>query len=311
MKKFHLLLIALAIVSLGGLGWLGWRGYDAGRVPLVPRVQHVDKASTTASKEDPPTNIANDPLKIFQKAFWASPTPEDEILHAERREWMDSDNVQKWQWFLVVKPSPALLKRLRDDNTFGLIQVSEADLPSDAPEWFACNKDEGSVLKAPQGNLQLIFSKDKHTLYATDCGLGLRPGAPQPVKPPAPPASHPKVPGLLPSIHPPIPEPPDTPDTPEPPDTPDTPEPPETPAPAAVPEAPAAPETPAAPEAPAAPETPAAPEMPAAPADGNASVPPVREDGASRLSAHESTGWKPVGQDRQDACPPTLPNFPQ
>jgi hypothetical protein len=33
-------------------------------------------------------------------------------------------------------------------------------------------------------------------------------------------------------------------------------------------------------------------------------VPPVMEDSASRLSAKETTGWKPVGHDRQDACPP-------
>jgi len=31
---------------------------------------------------------------------------------------------------------------------------------------------------------------------------------------------------------------------------------------------------------------------------------PVREDSASSLSAHETTGWKPVVQDRQDAYPP-------
>ena len=31
---------------------------------------------------------------------------------------------------------------------------------------------------------------------------------------------------------------------------------------------------------------------------------PVRADRASRLSANEPTGWKPVGQDRRDACPP-------
>ena len=31
---------------------------------------------------------------------------------------------------------------------------------------------------------------------------------------------------------------------------------------------------------------------------------PVREDSASRLCAHETTGWKPGGQDRRDACPP-------
>ena len=34
---------------------------------------------------------------------------------------------------------------------------------------------------------------------------------------------------------------------------------------------------------------------------------PVMEDSASRLSANESTGWKPVFQDRQDACPPAKP----
>ena len=33
-------------------------------------------------------------------------------------------------------------------------------------------------------------------------------------------------------------------------------------------------------------------------------VPPVTEDSASRLSAHETTGWKPVVHDRQDAYPP-------
>jgi len=31
---------------------------------------------------------------------------------------------------------------------------------------------------------------------------------------------------------------------------------------------------------------------------------PVRADSASRLSAYEATGWKPVGQDRRDAYPP-------
>ena len=31
---------------------------------------------------------------------------------------------------------------------------------------------------------------------------------------------------------------------------------------------------------------------------------PVREDSASRLSANETTGWKPVVHDRLDAYPP-------
>lgn len=29
----------------------------------------------------------------------------------------------KWQWFIVVQPSPELVKYLRDDNAFGLVSV--------------------------------------------------------------------------------------------------------------------------------------------------------------------------------------------
>ena len=38
--------------------------------------------------------------------------------------------------------------------------------------------------------------------------------------------------------------------------------------------------------------------------DRKTGIPPVREDSASSLSAHETTGWKPADQDRQDASPP-------
>ena len=38
--------------------------------------------------------------------------------------------------------------------------------------------------------------------------------------------------------------------------------------------------------------------------DRRAGNPPVMEDSASRLPAHETTGWKPVVHDRQDAYPP-------
>ena len=39
-------------------------------------------------------------------------------------------------------------------------------------------------------------------------------------------------------------------------------------------------------------------------ADRKIGFQPVMEDSASRLSANESTGWKPVGHDMRDACPP-------
>jgi len=38
--------------------------------------------------------------------------------------------------------------------------------------------------------------------------------------------------------------------------------------------------------------------------DRKTGILPVMEDSASRLSANETTGWKPAGQDRRDACPP-------
>ncbi len=140
-------------------------------------------------------------MRIFQRALWASPTSEDKILHAERREWKDADGVQKWQWFLVVEPSAALLKRLRDDNAFGLTPAPAVSSLSAPPEWFDFKSDEVSVLKSPQSKLQLIFSKNHHTLYATDAGLGFRAGAPEPPQP----APQAPVPGRLPPTHPPRP----------------------------------------------------------------------------------------------------------
>ena len=188
MKK---LLLIIAVIAAALLLWLGWRWLDARRKPSV------DKPSIVAWKVDPPTSIQNDPVKIFQRAFWASPTSEDKILRAERREWSGPDGVEKWQWFLVVEPSPALLKRLRDDNAFGLIPAHSAIDIVNAPNWFQFKREEVSVLKSPQAKLQLIFSKDNRTLYATDSGLGFRPGAPEQI-PKTPPSSSAPSSGRLP-----------------------------------------------------------------------------------------------------------------
>jgi hypothetical protein len=113
--------------------------------------------------------------------------------------------VRKWQWFLVVEPSAALLKRLRDDNAFGLSPASSAADIADAPKWFAFDAKESVVMKSPSSEMQLIFSKGGKVLHATDSGLGFRPGAPEPAKQ-APPSSAP-TPGRLPSTPPPTPKP--------------------------------------------------------------------------------------------------------
>jgi hypothetical protein len=180
------------------LAWLGLRWMDS------LRAVQADKPSVAIAKGDAPTKIENDPVKIFQRAFWTSPTSEDTILHAERREWSDADGLEKWEWFLVVKPSPSLLKRLRDDNAFGLFPAASAAAIGNAPEWFRFDADEVSVLKSPSAKLQLMFSKDHQTLYATDAGLGFRPGAPEVIKPTPQQAP---VPGRLPTSPPPHPQP--------------------------------------------------------------------------------------------------------
>ena len=195
MKKLRFIWVPLLVL----LPWLGWRWMDALRTP------HVDKPSMAILKGDGPTKIENDPVKIFQRAFWASPTREDKILHAERREWSGADGLKKWEWFLVVEPSPALLKRLRDDNAFGLIPAASAAATANAPDWFRFDGDEVSILKSPQAKLQLIFSKDNCTLYATDSGLGFRPGAPEQI-PKTPPSSSALSSGRLPITPPPRPK---------------------------------------------------------------------------------------------------------
>ena len=189
----------IAVIAALSLLWFGRQWLDGRRKPPV------EQPSLEAPKVDPPTKVENDPVKVFQRAFWASPTDDDEILHAERREWSDAQGVRKWQWFLVVEPSAALLKRLRDDNAFGLAPASSAADIADAPKWFAFDAKEIVVMKSPRSDMQLIFSKGGKVLHATDSGLGLRPGVPEPVKQ-APPSSAPAS-GRLPSTPPPTPKP--------------------------------------------------------------------------------------------------------
>jgi hypothetical protein len=145
--------------------------------------------------------IDNDPVKIFQKAFWRSPGSNDTVLHAERREWQDEDGNGKWQWFLVVRPSPDLIKYLRDDNAFGLVPAGSVPTSASAPPWFAI-KTTATVLQAPAANLRLMFSESDGLLYATDSGQALSRGAPELPPQPSEPS---KSTGPLPSTPPPDP----------------------------------------------------------------------------------------------------------
>lgn len=155
------------------------------------------------SQVDPPTAVKDDANEIFQKAFWRRAGEGDKILHAERREWSDADRLEKWQWFIVVDPSPELVKHLRDDNAFELTPTEAKGETKGAPSWFTPPSSDVDVLQAPRGNMRLVFSKTKNLLYASDAGGGFQAGAPEKIKEtPAPAASS----GRLPSTPPPDPK---------------------------------------------------------------------------------------------------------
>ena len=194
MKKLYSI---LAVLAAAALLWLGWQWLDGRRqLPL-------DEPSVISWMGDPPTKVENEPVKIFQRAFWASPTEDDRILHAERREWSNAEGTQKWQWFLVVKASTQLIKNLRDDNAFGLVPGSAISLNPEAPNWFMFKPDEFSIFQSPHSGMRLMFSKTDNTLYATDSGRGFTKGAPEPFKQAAPSPA----PGRLPPTPPPTPKP--------------------------------------------------------------------------------------------------------
>ena len=177
-------------IALGGLGVaavlvLGWLTVSrlSPRAPAAAPAAAPVKPSAIAWRQEAPSTTVTDAEEIFKRAFWRRPSEEDQILHAERHEWSDEEGLQRWQWFLVVKASPKLIKDLRDDNAFGLTPGSSGPLSPEAPVWFVFKPDDFSTFQSSQTGLRLMFSKVDNTLYATDSGRGFTKGAPEPVKP--------------------------------------------------------------------------------------------------------------------------------
>ena len=183
---------AAALVVPAGFAVSRWNPGGAAAAPV--------QRNGIAWRQAPPTKTVTDSEAVFKRAFWRRPGPGDEILHAERHEWSDAEGLQRWQWFLVVKASPELIKDLRDDNAFGLVPGATVSLNPEAPDWFVINPDDFSLFQSPQTGMRLMFSKAGHTLYATDSGRGFTKGAPEP----SPPIPQAPVPGRLPAARPPL-----------------------------------------------------------------------------------------------------------
>lgn len=191
MKKLLLLFIPLLAV----IGWLAW--------PVASEKEVLRVAPAAVMWEGaPPTLTMGESDEIFKKAFWRRPASDDEILHAERYEWSDEDGLLRWQWFIVVKASPGLIKYLRDDNAFGLVPASSKVRVGDAPAWFDFDPEDVNTLQAPLGGMCLLFSKTGNTLYATASGRGFTKGAPEP----APAVQRAPAPGRIPNTPPPRPK---------------------------------------------------------------------------------------------------------
>ncbi len=186
----------ILVPFLAAVAWLAWPAADAGR-------QAAADSAPISWQGSPPTLILKDAEEVFKKAFWRRPAPTDQIQHAERHEWLDSDGLARWQWFLVLSASPELIKYLRDDNAFGLMPASAAPVVNAAPAWFLFKPEDVTVLKASRAGMCLMFSKSDDTLFATGSGRGFSKGAPEP------PSVIQGVPvhGRLPITSPPIPKP--------------------------------------------------------------------------------------------------------
>jgi len=166
--KALLILFTIAVLAV-----IGWR-------LASPKADPTD-LSDLSDQKVPPNSTVTDPAAVFQKAFWKRPTSEDSILHAERREWQDKDGLSKWQWFIAVKPSPALVDHLIINNAFMLAASrSGGRQHAEAPEWFSTEAPQ--TFTNPSGTFRILWDKENNLLHATDSGSGFRPGAPEPAR---------------------------------------------------------------------------------------------------------------------------------
>jgi len=168
--------LALSVLGLAAAYFLMRPGKPA-RIASDPATLHEGTLAMTMPAEE-----------VFKRALWRRPTPEDKILHAERREWTKDSHqgVAHWQWFLAVEPGPALKKWLREKNPFSVQRVAATAVPEiqGAPLWFPTEFSSYEIQAgSPRGSLVLLWSREGDTLYATGSGTGFTPGAPNPSAP--------------------------------------------------------------------------------------------------------------------------------
>ncbi len=136
--------------------------------------ESAPESSEVVVDPGPPSAVTKDGADVFRRAFWRHPTENDTILHAERSEWSDADGVQRWQWFIVVDPSPEFASYLLEQNPFSLNKpVGSATMPSiRVPDWFPKSEESLDVWQSAGGGMLIMNDLDSGRLYATSKGHG-------------------------------------------------------------------------------------------------------------------------------------------
>jgi hypothetical protein len=156
-------------------------------------------ALAIAWQTEPPARIENAAEEVFKRAFWRRPGAEDHILQAVRHEWHDADGVSRWQWFLIVDPSPGLLQELREKNIFSLVPGSIEAMP-EVPAWFSYDSGAVEPWRSRDGRMQVAFRSTDNRIFACAGGGGFTKGtaAPSVAVPPAPVSSAGRLPNQSP-----------------------------------------------------------------------------------------------------------------
>jgi len=107
-------------------------------------------ALPSASEADPAADAAAaaETEEVFKRVFWRRPSPKDRIIHAKLNEWLASDGVERWQWFIVVDPSEELFTYLTEQNPFALVEppADKINQPKgDVPDWFPKDLDNFKI----------------------------------------------------------------------------------------------------------------------------------------------------------------------
>lgn len=169
-------LAAVLLLAGGAVVWLLRSPGPAGAPgPAVP--PKVASAPAKGDKSAVTLAVEPDKTQVFQRAFWRRPGSGDRILHAERKEWSDATGVQKWQWFIVVDPSPEFRRWLIEDNPFELAALAsggEEVAVENAPKWFPGLDARAALAQYRNrgGRMIVLLDRKSGRIFATDGGSG-------------------------------------------------------------------------------------------------------------------------------------------